>query len=213
MFEDVEQGTDAWKQLRLGKVTASRMADVTARTKSGWGASRATYMAELLIERLTGQPAPSYENEAMRWGKEQEPVARAEYAFLNDVDVDEVGFIHHPKIDKAGASPDGLVKKHGLVEFKCPTSAQHIATLLGEPIADKYVKQMQWQMACCGRDWCDFMSFDPRMPPSMQKFIKRIERDDKLIQQLEIEVIDFLTELEAKEQLLRERYEEKAAAA
>lgn len=168
-------------------------------------------MAELLIERLTKKPAPSYENDAMRWGKEQEPNARAAYEFKANVDVQQIAFVDHPSVPTSGASPDGLVLAHGLVEIKCPNTATHIETLLGEPIADKYVKQMQWQMACTGRAWCDWVSFDPRLPGNMQLFIQRVERDDKLIQTIEGDVRAFLSELDAKERALRAQYERAAA--
>ncbi len=198
--------------VRLRKVTDGAVADVVAKTKTGYGASRANYMAELLTERLTGNPATSFMNDAMRWGTEQEPNARAAYEFHCERDVMQVGFVHHPSIPMCGASPDGYVLDDGLVEFKCPNTATHLDTLLGEPVADKYVKQMQWQMACADRAWCDWVSFDPRLPPAMQLFVKRIERDDKIIQAIEGEVCAFLAELDAKERLLRDQYEVKAAA-
>lgn len=192
------QGSEEWKQLRLGKVTASRVADAIAKTKTGWGASRANYMAELIAERLTGVAAESYTNQAMQWGTEKEPEARAAYEFRSDKEVVEVAFIPHPIILESGCSPDGLVGDDGLVEFKCPNTATHIDTLLGEPIPAKYITQMSWQMACTGRKWCDWVSYDPRMPESMRLYIARIERDDVLIASLEKEVIAFLSELDLK---------------
>lgn len=193
----MEQRTPEWHQARLGKVTASRMADVIARTKSGWGASRKNYMADLVAERLTGNPTDSFQNAAMKWGTETEPQARAGYAFYRDVEVAEVGFIDHPEIAMTGASPDGLVGEDGLVELKCPNTATHIDTLLNKAIPDKYVVQMQWQMACAGREWCDFVSFDPRMPPDLQMFCHRLERDGERVAELEDMVSEFLGELEA----------------
>lgn len=198
MQPDVHQGTDAWKQLRLGKVTASRVADVVAKTKTGWGASRANYAAQLITERLTGQPAESYTNAAMQWGTATEPQARTAYAFFADCEVAEVGFINHPRIEMAGCSPDGLVGDDGLVEIKCPNTATHIEFLLGGGIDEKYLKQMQWQMACTGRMWCDFASFDPRLPAELQLKIERMNRDDVLIASLENDVALFLGEIEAK---------------
>jgi putative phage-type endonuclease len=212
MSEELIQGSPEWLAIRCGKVTASRIADVCARTKSGYGASRGNYMAELLVERLTGHPAPAFINDAMRWGTEQEPNARAAYEFHCETDVMQVGFVHHPSLPMCGASPDGYVQDAGLVEIKCPNTATHLETLLGEPIADKYVKQMQWQMACTERAWCDWVSFDPRMPPAMQLFVRRVERDDKVIETIEAEVRAFLSELEKKEAALRNQYEAKAAA-
>jgi len=192
------QGTPEWFAERCGKVTASRMADLTATTRNGYGASRANYMAQLIAERLTGVPQDSYSNAAMQWGTEQEPLARAAYSFHRDAEVVEVGFILHPKIADSGASPDGTVGDVGLVEIKCPNTATHIDTLLSGSVPEKYVKQMQWQMACADRAWCDFASFDPRMPERLRLFVKRIERDDKMIADLEDEVVKFLAELSEK---------------
>jgi len=190
----MEQRTDDWFAARIGKVTASRVTDVVAKTKSGYSASRDNYMAQLVCERLTGKPAESFSNAAMQWGTETEPLARAAYEAKMDVLVDEVGFIDHPSIVNSGASPDGLVSIDGLIEIKCPNTATHIDTLLSQTVPKKYADQIFWQMACTGRDWCDFVSYDPRLPPDLQLFIKRIPRDDKYIQLLEAEVIEFLTE-------------------
>lgn len=198
----MEQGTDAWKAARLGKVTASRVADVVARTKTGWAASRANLMAALICERLTGQPQDGYTNDAMRWGIETEPQARDAYAFQTDYDVEQVGFIDHPRIAMSGASPDGMVGADGLVEIKCPTSATHIDFLLSGAIPDKYLKQMMWQMACTGRIWVDYVSFDPRMPVDLRIKIVRVTADPNLIADLEKEVVSFLSETDMKIQSL-----------
>jgi putative phage-type endonuclease len=206
------QGSPEWLALRAGKVTASRVADVVARTKSGWGASRDNYAAELIAERLTGTPAASYTNAAMQWGTECEPHARAAYAFYRNSDVIEVGFVDHPTMPNVGASPDGLVGSDGLVEIKCPNTATHIDTLLDQAVPAKYITQMQFQMACSGRQWCDFVSFDPRMPESMRLFVKRINRDDAMIASLEKEVSVFLSEIESKLLGLRQLYEKQEAA-
>ena len=190
----MEQRTNEWKECRIGKVTASRVSDVVAKTKSGYSASRDNYMAQLVCERLTGKPAESYSNAAMQWGTETEPLARAAYETKMDVLVDEIGFIDHPTIVNSGASPDGLVGDNGLIEIKCPNTATHIDTLLTQTVPKKYADQIFWQMACTGRQWCDFVSYDPRLPADLQLFIKRIPRDDQYIQHLEAEVIEFLTE-------------------
>lgn len=203
----VEQRSDEWHTLRLGKVTASRVADVIARTKSGWGASRTNYMAELVAERLTGQKTEAYVNAAMQRGTDLEGEARATYEFFTNTQVIEVGFVEHPSIADTGASPDGLIGTDGLVELKVPSTSTHIETLLSGAVAGKYVTQMQWQMACTGRAWCDFVSFDPRLPPSMQLFIKRVPRDDVLIASLENDVVDFLNELRLTVHRLRAKYE------
>src|SRR6476619_1024978 len=153
-----EQGTQEWLLERCGKVTASRIADLMARTKTGWGTSRANYAAQLIAERLTGCVAPSFTNQAMIHGTETEPEARRAYEFFVDRDVQQIGFVPHPSIAMSGASPDGLVGDDGLLELKCPNTATHIETLLTGRIPDKYVKQMQFQMACTRRAWCDFAS-------------------------------------------------------
>lgn len=192
------QGSPEWFAARLGHVGASRIADLTAKTKSGWGASRANLMAQLIAERLTGVSQETYTNVAMQWGTDTEPLARIAYEFRTDVEVEQVGFINHPIIPMTGASPDGLVGADGLVEIKCPNTATHIDTLLGQKIAEKYVPQVMWQMACTGRQWCDVVSFDPRMPETMRMFVLRIPRDETMVTSLEREVIAFLAELDQK---------------
>lgn len=194
----MEQRTDDWFTARLGKVTASRVADVVAKTKSGYSTSRENYMAQLVCERLTGKPAEQYSNSAMQWGTDTEPLARAAYEARMDVLVDEVGFIDHPSIVNSGASPDGLVGVDGLIEIKCPNTSTHIDTLLNQAVPKKYADQIFWQMACTGRDWCDFVSYDPRLPSDLQLFIKRIPRDNQYIRLLESEVIEFLQETATK---------------
>jgi putative phage-type endonuclease len=201
----MEQRTPEWHAARLGRVTASRVADVVARTKTGYGSGRANYMAELICERLTGTQGAFYSNAAIQWGVEKEPDARAAYEEAVGMFVVEVGFIPHNTISMAGASPDGLVGDGGLVEIKCPNTATHIDTLLSGFVPNKYINQMQWQMACTGRQWCDFVSFDPRMPEGMQIWIKRVDRDNVLIAELEKEVISFLSELENKIVQLKEK--------
>lgn len=211
-MEDVIQGTPEWFAIRCGRVTASRVADVVAKTKTGWGASRANYMAELIAERLTGEPAEKFSNAAMQWGTEKEPDARAAYEFRTDAEVVQVGFVEHPAIPMTGASPDGLVGAPGQIEIKCPNTATHLDTLLSRTVPGKYVIQMQWQMACTGRNWCDFVSYDPRLPESMRVFIKRVPRDGEMIASLEKDVADFLSELDAKLAELVAIYERREAA-
>lgn len=199
----MEQRTEEWYAARLGKVTASRVADVMAKTKSGYGASRANYMAELLCERLTGQKTDSFVSAEMQRGTELEAQARDGYAFLNDVKVGEGGFFDHASIPMFGASPDGLIGDVGLVEIKCPNTATHIDYLLSQSVPGKYQTQMQAQMACTGREWCDFVSFDPRLPDDLQFFVKRVPRDDAFIAAMQTEIATFLAELSAKELQLR----------
>ena len=194
----MEQKSEEWFKARLGKVTASRVADVIAKTKTGYSASRENYMAQLVVERMTNTQAESFTNAAMQWGTDQEPFARAAYEVQQNVLVDETGLVDHPTIEMAGASPDGLVGEDGLVEIKCPNTATHIDTLLTQTVPGKYITQMQFQMACTGRQWCDFVSFDPRMPTKAQLFVKRVYRDDGFIKEMESEITKFLAEVTAK---------------
>lgn len=203
---EIVQGSAEWKAIRCGKVTASRVADVIARTKTGYGASRANYAAELVAERLTGVVIEGYTNAAMQHGTMTEPEARVAYEFHTDQSVVEIGFIEHPNLDKCGASPDGLVGEDGLVEIKCPNTATHIDTLLSGKIPAKYETQMLWQMACSGRKWCDYVSYDPRLPESMRLFVKRLHRDDKRIEEITGEVMAFLIEVNETVSELTKRY-------
>jgi len=198
----MEQQTEQWHNARLGKVTASRLSDVMARTKTGYGASRANYMTELVLERLTGRRAEGYTNAAMQWGIDTEADAKAAYEFRTNAEIVSVGFIDHPLIDMTGASPDGLIGEDGLIEIKCPNSATHIDYLLTGMVPKKYDLQMQWQMACTGRQWCDFVSYDPRLPPNLSMLVKRIDRDNDLIAEMEIEVREFLDEVTRTVELL-----------
>lgn len=187
------------------------IADATAKTKTGWGASRANLAARLVVERLTGVTAEIFTNDAMRWGTEQEPAAREMYAFAAAAEVKQIGLVLHPAISMSHASPDGLVGDDGLVEIKCPSSAVHIETLLGATIDGKYVKQMQWQMACTGRQWCDFVSYDPRLPAEMQLHVQRVPRDPQMISDLEMAVVLFLEEVAATVEQLTAKFMKEAA--
>lgn len=208
----MEQRTDEWLSERAGKVTASRIADVMAKTKSGYGAGRANYMADLVAERLTGVPKQGFTNAAMQWGTETEPYARDRYSEEMLCVVEEIGFVRHPTIENTGASPDGLVGEDGLVEIKCPNTATHIETLRGAAIDRKYLLQMHWQMICTERTWCDFVSFDPRLPIEMQMHVCRVELDAELAEEITAEVTQFLTELNEAVADLRARYAIKETA-
>ena len=198
---------------RLGRVTASRIADVMAKTKTGWGASRQNYRAQLVAERLTGVQGSSYVNAEMLWGIEQEEHARNAYEFIRGCDVAPGGFVLHATYDMAGASPDGLVGDDGLVEIKCPNTATHIDTLLGTEIDRKYVLQMQFQMMCTRRVWCDFVSYDPRLPASMQLYIKRLDWNQELAIEMNQAVKVFLGEVNTIVDELRAKYEPQEVAA
>ena len=198
-----EQRTNAWYAERLGKVTASSLYKVLSKTKTGYGADRGNYLTQLVLERITGQKAESYTNASMQWGIEQEPAARAAYEASRGVLVTEVGFIPHPTIEMAGASPDGLVED-GMVEIKCPDSKTALEAWLSKnPVEGKYFAQMQWQMRCADRPWCDYVIYDPRMPAKAQLLVVRVNRDDRWIEEAETEVRKFLAEVDEKVQSLK----------
>ena len=214
----VEQGTPEWHAMRCGKVTASRVADVMRKTKTGVSASRERYMGELIAQRLTGVVPDGFKSADMQWGNDTEDMARTAYSFHRDVDLVPIDFVNHPTIPMSGASPDRLVgssasgpEAYGLVEIKCPATHTHIGTLISETIPADYVTQMQWQLACTGRRWCDFVSFDPRMPADMQLFISRVHRDDRIIAELEAGVIAFLSDLDRRIEALTTKYRAVAA--
>jgi putative phage-type endonuclease len=192
----MNQLSPEWFDERRGKVTASRVADLMAKTKSGYGASRANYLAELVAERLTGQTAESYTNAAMAWGQEHEQQARDAYEFYTGTTVEPAQFVLHPTIKDFGASPDGLIGEDGLLEVKCPNTATHIDTLIHGTV--KYETQMQSQMACTGRQYVDFVSFDPRLPEHLKVFTRRVPRSPEAISEIEREVVKFLEELNLK---------------
>jgi len=201
----VEQGTPEWHELRRGKVTASRVADILAKTKTGPSASRQNYLIELALQRTTKTIEPSYTNAAMEWGTATEPQARVAYEVKTNNFVDQVPFIDHPTIQGFGCSPDGLVGKDGLLEIKSPNSSTHWEYIKTNEVPKKYFIQMQAQMSCTGAKWCDFCSFDPRMPERSQLFIKLVPRDDEFILYMEAEIKQFLAEVEAEVELMVNR--------
>ncbi len=200
----MQQGTNEWRLARCGSLGASQLSDALAKTKSGWGASRENLKSRMVIERLTGLPVDGYESPAMIWGREKEEEARIAYSFMTGHDVTEVGLYKHPTIIGTHASPDGLVGDDGCIEIKCPNSATHIEVLKTNQIAHKYILQMQWQMACADRQWCDFVSFDPRMPDHLMLYIARVQRDNDMLATLESEVAAFLAEVDKDVEALSE---------
>jgi putative phage-type endonuclease len=194
----MEQRSDDWYKIRCGKLTASRISDATAKLKSGgWGASRDRYLTEVVIERLTGQVAQmNFVSADMQWGIDTEPEARASYEFRTGSEVMEVGFVDIEDI-MMGCSPDGLVGDDGCVEFKCPASHTHLSYLLKKKIPGNYAMQMQMQMLVCDRAWCDFVSYDPRMPPHLQMWIQRLPRlPDELMNELRDDCVTFLNDVD-----------------
>ena len=195
-FIDCEQGSELWAASRCGLVTASRCADMLAKIKKGVSASRSKYRAELVIEILTGQPYPQYVSQEMQWGTDQEPFGRAAYEMQQDVLVETCGFVLHPTLPRFGASPDGLVGEDGMIQVKCPNTSTHLNCMLSGVVPVEYAPQMLAEMACAGRQWSDFVSFDPRLPKHLQLFVRRLERDQKLIVALEAEVVKFTAEVD-----------------
>jgi predicted phage-related endonuclease len=202
----------AFLQARCGSVGASDVPNIIRRTKTGYSASRANLMALKVVERLTGLPAETYQSAAMTAGLEREPLARTAYAFISNAEVETIGIVRHPLIEGAHASPDGAIGTLGLVEIKCPQPAAHLDTLLNEKIDNDYFAQMQWQMACTGRHWVDYVSWSPDFPPSMQLWSERVERSPEVIDELEREVCVFLLELKTKVTELKKRYDLSEAA-
>jgi putative phage-type endonuclease len=190
----MEQRSEEWFQARLGKVTASRVADVLAKIKSGESASRRNYKIQLVSERLTGEKQETYVNQAMQDGIDREFYARERYV-QQFGEVEEVGFVKHPTLE-AGASPDGMVGDDGIIEIKCPMGSTHTETLMTQDIPSKYVPQVQFQLLVTGRKWCDFVSYNPMFPEHLQVFVKRIEADPVYQKELETEVKQFLKEVD-----------------
>ena len=190
----MEQRSEEWFQARLGKVTASRVADVLAKIKSGESASRRNYKIQLVSERLTGERQETYINQAMQDGIDREQFARDRYV-QQFGEVEKVGFVKHPTLE-AGASPDGMVGDDGIIEIKCPMGSTHTETLMTQDIPSKYVPQVQFQLLVTGRKWCEFVSYNPMFPEHLQVFVKRIEADPVYQKELELEVKQFLEEVD-----------------
>ena len=194
----MDQHSVEWWDARRGKVTASRVADVMARTKKGWGADRKHYLAEKVSERLTGKNKDRKKVASLEQRLDLEPDARAAYEFYSDNVVDLVGFIEHPTIPNAGASPDGLVGLDGGLEIKCLDFESFLEVITADAIEREYILQMQFGMACTGRKWWDFVAYEPSMPEELRLYVKRVERDDQLIAEIERDVVEFLAEVELK---------------
>lgn len=199
----MNQGTPEWLAARAGHCTASRFCDVLARLKGGGeAASRRAYKLQLVTERLTGMPCESYKNAAMEWGTATEPFARAAYETARGLMVDEVGFIPHPEVQWVGGSPDGLIGDEGGIEIKCPhNSVVHVETVSGG-MPSEHRAQVQGLMWITGRQWWDFVSFDPRMPDKLQLYVERVKRDRDYIKNLESEVAKFLDEVDKQHEWL-----------
>lgn len=196
-YINIEQGSDEWKQARLGHVTASNIAEVMSKGKgTAEAVGRYKYKVRLVAERLTMTPGESYTNAAMQWGIEQEQFACIAYEAQKETFVDKIGFVLHPEIKWLGVSPDRIVGNEGLIEVKCPNTTTHLDYLFEGKVPSEYYKQIQCQLWVTGRQWCDFVSYDPRLPKRNQLLIVRTERDEKLIAEMKTETEKFLAEVE-----------------
>lgn len=205
-FINCIQGSAEWFEARVGRITASRVADALSMLKRGGSsANRERYKIDILTEILTGNPVEHYVSPAMDFGIENEPVARSAYEMYMAETVELIGFVIHPKINRSGASPDGLVGEDGLIEIKVPTGTTHLQYLIDGVVPDEYVPQMMWQMACTGRKWCDFVSYDPRIPEDFSLFVKRLPRDNEYIAELERGVRQFISEVNDMASVLLKR--------
>jgi putative phage-type endonuclease len=202
IYREVEQGTDAWLEIRRGKVTASRVADVLAKTKTGVSASRGNYLIELSLQRVTGVIEPSFTNDAMQHGKDNEATARVAFEVAHNVFVDQVAFVDHPTIKNFGCSPDGVIGD-SLLELKCPYQSAVHWSYFKDGCPSKYYTQIQAQMSCTGAKSVWFVSFDPRMPTRSQLYIEEVMREEEFIKKLEEEVLRFLNEVEVEMQLMK----------
>lgn len=201
------QRTDTWYADRCGKVTASPILKVYKKLKNGgYSSEREGYFYQVLAEVLTGVPASGFKNSAMQRGIDKEAEAREAYQRKTNYPVYEAPFIPHPRIERAGASPDGFVGEDGLVEIKAPTAATTAKVLLTDYLDETYAAQIQWQLACTGRQWCDYVVYDDRMPEHLRLYVRRINRDDALIADVEKEVVKFLDEIDAAVATLTQKY-------
>lgn len=200
IYEEIEQGSPEWLALRLGKVTGSKVADLMKRNKDGkFAASRKDYAFDLALERITGESqGPDLSN--VKWvqdGKEREPEARELYSFMTGLETQQIGFATHDVVEMFGASPDSLVGDDGCLEIKCPKAKTHLEYILGNVAPDDYIPQMDAELACTGRAWCDFVSYHPAFPAQSKLFVVRYFRDEKRIAELEREVVVFNAEVAA----------------
>lgn len=200
VHKDLVQGSDAWLQIRCGKITASRFSDVMAKTKTGVSKTRLSYLYDIVAEKLTQKPAEQYSNAYMQWGTETEPLARAVYQEKNPLlEIQQVGFVEFN--DAVGCSPDGLVGDFGLLEIKCPKTTTQIQRWVDKDFPSEYMAQVQGQMWVCDREWTDFVSYDPRILNDKSFFKVRVERDDKYIKAMISDInifIDDMNELISK---------------
>jgi putative phage-type endonuclease len=202
-----EQGGELWKRARIGRVTASNIADVMAKGKSGEAIGRYKYKVKIVAERITGVAQESFSNAAMEWGVEQEPFAAMAYDVSRETMSERTGLWVHPDINWLGASPDRLVGEDGLLEIKCPNTTTHLTNIFENRVPSEYIKQIQCQLWVTGRQWCDFVSFDPRVGKRNELFVCRVQRDDSLIETMRTEVLQFLSEVDSLVNQLESNHE------
>jgi hypothetical protein len=196
---DVPQGSVEWALVRVGRVTASNVSKVLSRSRDrkSEGATRANYKARIIAEILTGRPQEDdYTNDDMDGGIEREPLARAAYEVCIDDFVDQVGFVIHPRMERSGASPDGLVGKPGMVQIKCPKPATHIAYRCAGVVPSKYEPQLAWEMETCEREWSDFVSYCPDFPAPANLFVVRQFHDPRRAREIAAEINHFNREVD-----------------
>lgn len=181
-----DQNSTEWFEARRGVVTASRFSDVLAK---GQGITRRKYLLSLAGEAITGECAESFSNAHTERGHAMEEEARDMYAFQHDVEPVTVGFMRR---GRAGASPDRLIGSDGLLEVKTKLPHLQLDVLDKGKLPSEHVAQVQGQLMVSGRDWCDFVSFWPKLP----LFCIRVERDDKYIETLNQAIADFVGELD-----------------
>jgi hypothetical protein len=194
---ELEQGSEAWRAIRAGKVTGSRINDVLtqARKKGDVSKVRQGYMFELIAERLTGIPEEQYSGFWPDHGKEFEPLAAAAYEVLFDQVLQKVGFIVHPTMPFAGCSPDRLLGDRGIVGIKCPKTTTHLRWRQKNSCPEEHVAQLYWELCCTGREWADFVSYDPRLPEPLQLFAVRVFPEKALMTEMENQVKAFEDEI------------------
>ena len=191
IVDNIKQGSAEWLAARIGKVTASRMSAVLSKGRGDAPSKTAeTYMMELIVEKLTGEPTPFFETADMKWGTETEEDARLMYQIRNNVAIREVAYISEG--ENLLVSPDGLVGDNGLIEIKCPKSATQLKRALTDNYSKDYTAQIQMQLWISKREWCDFLSYDPRLPKKTGYLEQRVQRDEKYIKNMSEKTNEFI---------------------
>ena len=195
--EELIQGSEDWFKVRMGKITASKLSDLMKKTKYGESTYKTRLRMELAIERITGKSTNTFMNQAMHDGVEREPDARTLFEAMTGKEVALCGSFDHPEIVNTSASPDGLLRgENATLELKCPTHVTHCRNILSETLDARYQHQVQWQIACTESDYAYFASYHPDFPPELRLKVVKVEKDDKLIAEIEEAVREFDIEVE-----------------